>query len=590
MDEEDLRRALKAAAPDAPDPSSWPGAARRRSAVRKGVVAALSVCAVAAALVVVNLPGRIGDGVPATPASVAPTGGAAAEEFCYQDADAADTPRKLETGAVAVQLCPDADNPDHTYLTPTDRLTQGVDALVTQFDTAAPTPLDQACEDEATSTFLVVFVYPDGSRIPLRARAAPQSDDVLARPGACDRIDGPDGWRDGSVLTALRAAWLAQRENVDPTAFSVTTCQPADRPSLFAVDLETIAAGVLCLGRESVVLDVGQARELATDIRTRSREEPNDDQNPTAELTLYTAWSEPLTMVREGDTTRWAGPSGNWHPSTEVRQWLDPMLADLAASGATPEAGSPCAASGTTDGDIPAEAVSLRLCPSGEDDLQQLTPTDTLDSAGARDVLAVLRAQPTVDTSQGCDADLGPSFFLIAESFGRGPVVLELQLAGCRTAGTTTDQRSGAQAVLDAFRSALVRQREREGPANPGATCQGDQMRTSVMPVALDDVTAGVACSFPGEDMMAQRWPDDAGLAAITADITAQSDPRAADDCPSAANMRLPETVVLVNEWGDRLVLSTAPCPDSYTYRTDAGQFRWRPSASVVRILEALYG
>lgn len=605
MDEEEFRRSLQGAAPDAPDMSGWARTARRRAALRRGtaVAASLGVLALAGVLVVTNQPGDTGSRVAATPAATPPPSGTAeptaeatsAEQVCYADADAADSPREIAMGAAAVQLCADANNPDATFLPPNDLLTQGVDALAERLNAAAPKPLGTSCDDAYVRTFLIVFVYTDGSRTPLRAQSSSDAADQLGEPGPCSRIAGPDGWRDGSVLKAVRSAWQAQRDGSPvPAPVAATSCPEGPAP-LFPADLETVSAGVLCVDGATRALTTEQARDLATDIRTHQQYVPNDDQHPTATLMLYTPWGEWFAMSREADTNRWGGDGrGNWLPSAQIREWLYPLIAGLAVPETPEQTGSPgstaslCPETAPTGDAIPTDAVTLRLCPSGEANLQQLVPEDALDSDGAHEVLAVLRAQPALDTSRGCDANLGPSFLLVASYFGREPVVMEVQLYGCSSVGTTTDRRTGAQTVLDAFASALAAQRQRQPLPEPGVTCEQDEMRQSFMPVGVADVAAAVACSS-ADEYGYQRWPDAAQLAAITADLAAHSAPPA-EACPATTSVRLPQTLVLANRWNDRLVLSTATCADAYTYRMDGHELRWRPTDAVRKILESLHG
>jgi hypothetical protein len=602
MDDEEFRRSLQGAAPDAPDMTGWARTARRRSVLRRGtaVVASLGVLALAGSLVVANQSGDVGSRVAATPATTPPPSGTAeptsTEEVCYADADTADSPRQVAMGAVAVQLCADADNPDATFLAPNDLLTTGVDALAKRVNAAAPKPLGKSCDGGYVRTFLIVFVYADGSRIPLRARSSSDAVDALGEPGPCSRIDGPDGWRDGSVLTAIRSAWQAQRDDSPAPAPVVASSCPEWPAPLFPADLKTVSAGVLCVDGASRALTTEQARDLAADIRAHERYVPNDDQHPTATLTLYTPWGEWLSMSREGDTNRWGGGNGdgNWLPSAKVREWLYPLIDGLAVpetpeqTGRSERIASLCPETAPTGDAIPTDAVTLRLCPYGDANLQQLVPEDALDSDGAHEVLALLQAQPALDTSRGCDADLGPSFLLVASYFGREPVVMEVQVYGCGSVGTTTDRRTGAQAVLDAFSSALTTQRQRQPLPQPDVTCDRDEMRQSFMPIGPADVAAAVACSYADESSY-QRWPDAAQLAAITADLAAHGGPPT-DACPATTTLRLPPTLVLANRWDDRLVLSTAPCADAYTYRIDGHERRWRPTDSVRTILESLHG
>lgn len=265
-----------------------------------------------------------------------------------------------------------------------------------------------------------------------------------------------------------------------------------------------------------------------------------------------------------------------------------PATSPVAPPGGSPAPGDPCHLTEPTAGDIPEEALWLRLCPY--DDPTQLTPADALDTAGAHEVLAVLRDQRSLAPNPTCRADLGPSFLLVAEYSGREPVAMELRLYGCGTAGTSTDRRTGAEAVFDAFRAALLRQRDQSVPPAPAPSCAaGTLLQGSVMPIGPADVVAGVACSSAAGESHQRRMDADQ-LAEVLADVAAHSDPRAESSCPAGPTTGLPEALVLVNSWADRLVLSTQPCPDSYTYLADGSQWRWTPSAPVRRLLESLHG
>ncbi|QLQ16451.1 MAG: hypothetical protein HZY73_13215 [Micropruina sp.] len=117
---------------------------------------------------------------------------------------------------------------------------------------------------------------------------------------------------------------------------------------------------------------------------------------------------------------------------------------------------------------IPDQALRLRLCAAGEQQLRQWAPLDALESERAAAVLAVLAALPRADANQACTAELGPEFLLIGEFAGREPVAMPLRLYGCRTVGTPDDQRNGADKVLDAFRTELAAQRAATSPPAAG--------------------------------------------------------------------------------------------------------------------------
>ncbi len=149
----------------------------------------------------------------------------------------------------------------------------------------------------------------------------------------------------------------------------------------------------------------------------------------------------------------------NLRPGAVVAVPAAPGTSSAATSAPSGETVAGCAGySAATGGEIPTDALALRLCPTGYAALQ-FTPLDALDVAGAHSVLAVLRQQPRLRSNAMCRADLGSAFLLVAEYSGREPVVMDLQLYGCEPVGTTTDRRNGAEVVLTAFRAALAEQR-----------------------------------------------------------------------------------------------------------------------------------
>ena len=267
--------------------------------------------------------------------------------------------------------------------------------------------------------------------------------------------------------------------------------------------------------------------------------------------------------------------------------------------GTTPgDAGDGCAGySAATAGDIPTEALALRLCPTGESVLQQFTPLEALEAPAAKQVLAEVLRSRRPGENFACTADLGPAFLLVAEYSGREPVVMDLQLYGCHSVGTTTDWRTGAEQVLTAFRAALTEQRAQA----PGTAVRGGSLcqprvsgnRSSVMPVKLADVTGGTVCGYADSDqtsgaLRVERPLGEAELARITSDLEAHTSPWTPGECPERSLDQPATALALTTGWGD--VLSVAPdeCSPGYRYMVDGENLRWEPDADITTLLASL--
>lgn len=286
-----------------------------------------------------------------------------------------------------------------------------------------------------------------------------------------------------------------------------------------------------------------------------------------------------VTSLRPGAVAAVPAAPGTTSPATS------------ATSGAA-EAG--CAGySEATGGDVPADALALRLCPTGYAALQ-FAPLDALDVAGAHSVLAVLRQQPRLGTRAMCRADLGSAFLLVAEYSGREPVVMDLQLYGCGLVGTTTDRRNGAEEVLAAFRAALAEQRAqsprslvRSAPLCPP---QAWEQRLSVMPVHLAEVTGGTLCGYESRTggRLRERQLDTDALSRVIADLAANSSPSVPVACPAPRTGEPAFALALTTRWGDVLAIVPDGCPGSYGYQLDGEGLRWQPDAEVAELLGRL--
>ena len=281
-------------------------------------------------------------------------------------------------------------------------------------------------------------------------------------------------------------------------------------------------------------------------------------------------------------------------PSATVGVPVAPASTAPASGASATAVGSGCT-NAVTGGEIPADALMLRLCPAGEDSFQQFPPLEALDSEGAHTVLAVLRKRPLLDKNGACRADLGPAFLLIAEYSGREPVVMNLQLYGCAEVGTTTDRRTGAEEVLAAFQAATSAQRARD-PGNAirvGSLCPPAAyvQRSAVMPVRLADATGGSICSYADTNsarVQVERVLDAEAFARITADLAAHTSPWTPPSCGTGRPDRPAVAVVLTTRWGDVLSIAHDECAGTYRYRDDSMDLRWRPSAGVAALLRQL--
>ncbi len=288
---------------------------------------------------------------------------------------------------------------------------------------------------------------------------------------------------------------------------------------------------------------------------------------------------------------------GNLRPGVVVGVPVAPVSSAPVTSSpsASPSGAASCDLT-VTSGDIPAEALMLRLCPTGDQDIQMFAPLDALDAEGAHEVLAVLARRSQLGNKPLCRMDLGPAFLLIAEYSGRAPVVMDLQLYGCGVVGTRTDRRTGSEEVLAAFRTALTAQRSHDpaGTVRPGPLClpQRAAHRTSVLPVRLADITGGTVCGYADWHTAlarAERVLDADSLARIIADLEANSERSTPIPCPAPRYDQPIYALALTTRWGDVLSIASDGCPGSYGYQLADGKgLRWRPSAGVAALLREL--
>lgn len=239
-------------------------------------------------------------------------------------------------------------------------------------------------------------------------------------------------------------------------------------------------------------------------------------------------------------------------------------------------------------------ATTLRLCAVGDTADQVWLPVDTLQGAGVGRVLVSVVSQPRVSGQQACTAEQGPDFLLVAETDGQAPIVMMLQLYGCRLVGLADQPRKGADAVLQSFKTELSKQRAANLTriVRPGPLCgRFDQSPTPLMPLQPRDLIGGRLCRYESRDAAAQELTlSNADVRAIVDDVVEHRVTAEPAICPYVPQP--PLKLVLYTWFGDPLVLVGDDCTGRYTYQTTyngAGQ-EWRPSSSVAKRLDALAG
>lgn len=343
MNDDELRDALHGGVPAAPEVSRWADKARRRSRRTRALATGASLLAVAVvgALVIGNLrPGGTA-AIPAAPQSSPPVTISApattpTADGCDPGATLPAAPEHLPSGATAVRLCPDGYDPDATFITPTDLLTEGVSELIDTINATPLVPLSDSCRKGYPRTFRVVFGYPDGSQITLIGRLASSDSIGGGRDGSCDLLGRTDAWHSGQLLHTLRSAWLHQRgDSRNGQPYPDPDCSMTS-PSVFAADLAEVTTAIVCgrggsnLGRAGV-LTTEQARAVTADIAQRSSPGADDTQNFATIINLFTPWGDLITLYKADGSTRWgflnSQRSGlKWTPSAGIRAWLDPII------------------------------------------------------------------------------------------------------------------------------------------------------------------------------------------------------------------------------------------------------------------------
>ena len=619
MKDDELRGALRAAVPEPPDDSSWAGRARdraRRYATtrRTAGIGAAVVALIGAVLWWPAVGGQGRTAVPAEQPMVTAAASTAGNPDCTDGLTGKTTLKpRGDTRVVRMSLCPRSDGP--TFSTPSDSVTFALrDVPSAVFDAVLDLPKegsrDPDCSRADDRRYLVVFTLADGSRQVLEA----------ATPNACGVTEGSDlllRWR--SLLKTLNTAWSDKRA-LETSDAAPAECLPFDRPGLLPPTISDVTSGAICgfdssgqVLQSSTQVPEGQLKVLLGDLEANSARGDNiDSRLDGTVLTLRNAWGDPLVLWSVG-ADQWFAfmPDGRqwyWSPGPEARDVLSALSGQLtpvepspgtvqpgqvtptASVAPGPTALEACrglqpSSSPTT---VPTTASRLRLCPTGWYTNLAFAPLDTVDGERAAAVLNVLARQPRLTGQMACTAELGPDFLLVAETDGQAPVVMVLQLYGCRVAGILAAPRGGASAVLDSFKTQLAEQRS-AAPSTwqrAGSLCGSlAEQPSSVMQVDPKAVTGGRLCIYPAAAEVASReLPVDENLAKrIAADVSAHNAPVSPASCPN----RLPHRrLALTNAYGDVLLLTEACW--GWQYNDGSANRQWAPSSAVAKKLTAL--
>lgn len=247
-------------------------------------------------------------------------------------------------------------------------------------------------------------------------------------------------------------------------------------------------------------------------------------------------------------------------------------------------------------GRLPGTAQRLRLCPTGSYAETVYPPLTVLDGPRAEAVLRTLATRPRL-TADACTEEYGPDFLLVAETAGAPPVVLRLQLYGCRVVGTGDDLRTDAPAVLAEFLEQVRGQRAlgvRPRPAwTPVTLCRGiDATPRSVIPAPIDTLTTVTLCRYAADGRPDSMHPLRAADArTVLADIAARSTDPVRLPCPTPPPGTEPHAwrLALGNPDGDAVLLEPS-CAGRFFYATgsDAGERQWVPSPAVAKLLDRI--
>ncbi|MBB1494555.1 hypothetical protein J4N02_07705 [Propioniciclava sp. MC1595] len=244
-----------------------------------------------------------------------------------------------------------------------------------------------------------------------------------------------------------------------------------------------------------------------------------------------------------------------------------------------------------TEGDkpeqLPEGAARITLCDEPGHEIRQTTPPDALVS----DTAAVVSAYNTQEHANlavmACTADLGPAYRMVFEYPGGETVSVRGEMYGCRVVGDKT----GAQAVLGAFTTALTAQREHvpvtvsDPLAN--ATCATDASWASWLTPAMADTVAGYRCAQAGAQAATEPTRfDEAAWATIRDDWTANAakGSRTDDEINSCQQVHLDQLVGL-NAAGEKVSLNGMCGVFEVWSAGDLESWVWRPGPAASELL-----
>lgn len=238
----------------------------------------------------------------------------------------------------------------------------------------------------------------------------------------------------------------------------------------------------------------------------------------------------------------------------------------------------------TSPAEVPARADRLLLCPTARSAASTFAPLDAVVGDGTAKVLNTLTGLPKASSRQACTEEFGPDYLLVAESDGRPPVVMVLQIYGCELVGLTEAPRVGADKVLTSFTKELSRQRElidRPAATRTGRLCGTlETIPTSVMPMTVSEATAGRLCVYgAGSEPIRESTLTAADVRAIVADFPGRNGPFTPLPCPyrpNAKNLR----IALTSFYGDVVVLAQS-CGGVFVFIVGGQHLQWQPSEAL---------